>query len=114
MKTVNVSGLKKNPSEALRQARHDMVVVMNRDKPNALMIGLQSSSLLEMAGVKVALATALFRDGELSLARSARLAEMPIAAFIKHLSQLKIPVIRLNADETVQDMETLDQWRASS
>ena len=94
MRMVNVSGLKKNPSEALRHARHDMVVVMNRDKPNALMIGLQSSSLLEMAGVKVALATALFRDGELSLARSARLAEMPIAAFIKHLSQLKIPVIR--------------------
>ena len=40
MKTVNVSGLKNNPSEALRMAREDLVLVMNRNEPDALMIGL--------------------------------------------------------------------------
>jgi hypothetical protein len=40
MKAVNVSSLKNNPSEALRYAREDMVLVMNRDQPDVLMIGL--------------------------------------------------------------------------
>lgn len=39
MKTVNISSLKNNPSEALRYAHEDMVLVMNRDQPDALMIG---------------------------------------------------------------------------
>jgi predicted HTH domain antitoxin len=56
----------------------------------------------------------LFRDGELSLARSARLAGMSVATFIAHVSRLGIPVVRLNAGETARDMETLDQWLASS
>jgi PHD/YefM family antitoxin component YafN of YafNO toxin-antitoxin module len=40
MQTVNVSSLKNNPSKALRSARNDLVVVMNRDQPDAVMIGL--------------------------------------------------------------------------
>lgn len=71
MQIVNVSGLKNNPSEALRSARDDVVVVMNRDQPDAVMIGLQSAKLLGEPGARIALATALFRDGGLSLARSA-------------------------------------------
>jgi hypothetical protein len=36
METVNVSGLKNNPSEALRKS-HQGVAVLHRDKPDALM-----------------------------------------------------------------------------
>ena len=43
MKTVNISSLKNNPSEALRYAHEDMVLVMNRDQPDALMIGLNQT-----------------------------------------------------------------------
>ncbi len=110
MKTVNVSGLKNNPSEALRMAHDDLVLVMNRNEPDALMIGLKSSKIIGMPGVRKALATALFRDGELSLARSAKLADMPLADFIAHVSRLGIPVINQTAEEVQQDMETLDQW----
>ncbi|MEI6762104.1 MAG: prevent-host-death protein, partial [Betaproteobacteria bacterium] len=60
MEVVNVSGLKNNPSEALRMARKDVVVVMNRDTPDALMVGIESAGLLDASGVKPALATALF------------------------------------------------------
>jgi len=114
METVNVSGLKKNPTEALRKAREDVVVVMNRDHPDALMMGLEKNGMLNAAGVRVALATALFRDGNLSLARSARLAQIPLAEFMAHLSRLGIPVVRLTADETQRDMDTLEAWLASS
>ncbi len=110
MKTVNVSGLKNNPSEALRMAHEDMVLVMNRNEPDALMIGLKSAKIIGMPGVRIALATALFKDGNLSLARSAKLADMPLASFIAHVSRLGIPVINQTVEEVQEDMDTLDQW----
>ncbi len=114
MQVVNVSGLKNNPSEALRSARDHVVVVMNRDQPEAAMIGLQSGKLLSEAGMRAALASALFRDGGLSLVRSARVAQMPLALFIAHVSRLGIPVVTHDASEVARDLETLDQWLAAS
>jgi len=110
MKTVNVSGLKNNPSEALRMAHDDIVLVMNRNEPDALMIGLKSAKIIGMPGVRKALATALFKDGDLSLARSAKLADMPLADFIAHVSRLGIPVIDQTAEDVREDMDTLEQW----
>ncbi len=110
MKTVNVSGLKNNPSEALRMAHDDLVLVMNRNEPDALMIGLKSSNIIGMPGVRKALATALFKDDDLSLARSAKLADTPLADFIAHVSRLGIPVINQTAEDVQQDMDTLNQW----
>lgn len=114
MEVVNVSGLKNNPSEALRMAHRDVVVVMNRDKPDALMVGIESAGVLEVKGVKPALATALFRDGHLSLARAAGLAGMPVSVFVSHLSRLGIPAVSMESSEVVRDMDTLEQWLASS
>jgi predicted HTH domain antitoxin len=108
-----VSSLKNNPSEALRFAHDGMVLVMNRDQPDALMVGLnQTGGILDMAGVRAALATSLFKDGALSLARSARLANMVLADFIAHVSRLGIPIINQTAAEVDRDMDTLDQWLA--
>jgi predicted HTH domain antitoxin len=114
MKTVNVSSLKNNPSEALRDARTDVVVVMNRDRPDAVMVGLESAGVLQMDGVRIALATALFRDGHLSLARSARVAQIPLADFIAHLGRLGIAALRLGEQDVERDMDTLEQWLVSS
>ena len=110
MKTVNVSGLKNNPSEALRMAHDDVVLVMNRNEPDAVMVGLKSAKIIGMPGVRKAMATALFKDGNLSLARSAKLAEMPIASFIAHVSRLGISVVDQTADEVQEDLDTLEQW----
>ena len=74
------------------------------------MIGLKSAKIIGMPGVRKALATALFKDGDLSLARSAKLANMPLADFIAHVSRLGIPVIDQTADEVREDMDTLEQW----
>jgi predicted HTH domain antitoxin len=110
MKTVNVSGLKNNPSEALRMAHEDMVLVMNRNEPDAVMMGLNSAKIIGMPGVRKALATALFKDGNLSLARSAKLADMPLGNFIAHVSRLGISVIDQTAEEVQADIDTLQQW----
>ena len=78
------------------------------------MIGLQSGKLLSEPGARAALATALFRDGGLSMARGARMAQVPMADFITHVSRLGFPVITHEAHEVTRDMDTLDQWLATS
>ena len=110
MKTVNVSGLKNNPSEALRYSHDDLVLVMNRNEPDALVVGVDTGNIIDMPGVRKAMATALFKDGELSIARSAKLAKMALADFIEHISRLGIPIINQTAEEVDQDMDTLEQW----
>ena len=50
MDAVNVSGLKNNPSEALRLAQKGVVVVMNRNSPDALMVGVDALGVLEESG----------------------------------------------------------------
>jgi len=114
METVNVSGLKNNPREALRKSHQGVVVVLHRDKPDALMVGIELAGVLDAKGVKPALATALFRDGNLSLARAAHLAEMPLGDFVAHVSRLGIAVVSLDADEAARDLDTLESWLASS
>ena len=69
MKTVNVSGLKNNPSEALRMANND-----------------------------------------LSLVRAAKLADLPLASFIAHISRLGLSVISQTEEDVSRDVDTLDQW----
>ena len=59
MHAVSVSGLKHNPAEALRQAKSSPVVVLNRDHPDAVLIGLEQGGVLQAPGVRAALATAL-------------------------------------------------------
>ena len=113
MKSVNVSGLKNNPSEALRAAHDDIVLVMKRNEPDAIIVGVQQTKSLDMPGVRLALATSLFKNAELSLARSANVAMMPLVDFITHLSHLKIPVINQTAEDVDADMDTLEQWLAS-
>ena len=110
MHAVSVSGFKHNPAEALRQAKSSPVVVLNRDHPDAVLIGLEQGGVLQAPGVRAALATALFHDGELSLVRDARVAELDVASFISHLSRLGIPAIRLTSAETNADLDTLEQW----
>jgi Uncharacterised protein family (UPF0175) len=65
-----------------------------------------------VAPEKVAFATALFKDGSLSLTRSAKVAGMPLPAFMRHLSRSNVPVIQSNAHEVKKDVETLEAWLA--
>lgn len=114
MKAYSIRQLKSNPSRALREAREQPVVVMNRDQPEALLVHLGDDSLLEDVGVRRALATALYRDGSLSLGKGARLAELPVADFMQHLSRLGIPVIRGSAAGLLEDAAAIETWRSGS
>ena len=114
MKAVTVRELRNDPSTALREARTDPVIVLDRDRPEAVLIHLSDDSLLGEPGIRLAIATALYRSESLSLGRAAEISGIPLAEFMRHVSRLGIPVIRGDAATLKEDMETFAQWEKAS
>ena len=114
MKAVSIRELKNNPSAALREAREHPVMVLNRHQPEALLVHLADDSLLAEPGIRQALATALFREGSLSLGQAARFSRLAIAEFIRRVSQLGIPVVGGNPTTAREDSEAVEAWRTGS
>lgn len=114
MNWVNVRQLKNNPSEALRSAVEGPVLVLKGDLPDAVILHLEPGQSPEDADLRLAMATALFKAGALSIGRAARLAGVGVASFVTHLSRLGIPVVQAEPDEAASDLETLEKWLASS
>jgi len=116
MQTVNIRQLKNNPSTALAAARNDdMVVVMNRDQPQALLVDLAQLGVPDLAAVRVALAVALFRGGAVSAGFAARMAAKPLAEMLTLLSSQGIALAgedQAAADETREDMRRARDWLA--
>lgn len=111
MQTVNVRQLKFNPSTALREARSDMVVVMNRDKPDAVMIGFeQLDGLADFVHVRQAMAVSLFKDRLISVTNAAKLANEPLAAMLTRLARLGIPVADYDAPTLAAEVELGQAW----
>ena len=109
MKAVSVGQLKSNPSAVLRDAREQPVMVLSSHEPEALLVHLSDSSLLNEPGIRLALATALYKDECLSLGRAAEFSGLALAEFIEHISGLGISVVR-GTNAVREDVATLDKW----
>jgi len=116
MQTVNIRQLKTNPSMALAAAREDdMVVVMNRDHPQALLVDLQRLGLPNLPAVRVALAVSLYRSGAVSAGFSARMADKPLAEMLKLLSSQGIPLTsndKTAGEEACGEIRSARDWLA--
>ncbi|MCL2345723.1 MAG: type II toxin-antitoxin system Phd/YefM family antitoxin [Desulfobulbus sp.] len=114
MQTVNIRQLKTNPSTALTAAReNDMVIVMNRDHPQALLVDLEQLKLPDLPAVRVALAVSLFRGGSISAGFAARIADKPLADMLTLLSSQGIPLTGTNkaaVDETREEIRAARDW----
>ena len=114
MQTVNIRQLKTNPSTALAVAREDdMVVVMNRDRPQALLVDLERLGVPDLPAVRVALAVSLFRSGSVSAGFAARMADMPLSDMLTLLSSQGIPLTGQGpaaADEVRDEMRRARSW----
>mgnify|MGYP000458431532 CR=1 FL=1 len=109
MQTVNIRQLKNNPSTALAAARlDDMVVVMNRDRPQALLVDLEQLGVPDLPAVRVALAVALFRSGSVSAGFAARVAAKPLAEMLTLLSSMRIALT--GEDTATDDMRQARDW----
>jgi hypothetical protein len=110
MKSVHVRQLKNNPSEALRLARRQPLVVMNRDQPEAVLFHLDDDKLLGEPGIRVALALALYKEESLSVGKAAKLANMAVAEFMQYASRHGVATIRGTVRSAQEDARTLDAW----
>lgn len=100
MQVVNVRQLKSNPSQALREARDELVVVMNRDRPDAVLIGMeQLSGIPDFDRVREAIAVGLFRERQVSVAMAAKIAGRTLSDMLRLLSRLGIPVADASASD---------------
>lgn len=113
MQCVNVRQLKNNPSVALREAKKDLVVVMNRDKPDAVLVGIERIGIADMPHVRRALAVSLFRGGDISAATAAQVAQVPLADMLQLLSDSGIPLYAGSPEDAVQEMDTGARWLKS-
>ena len=110
MQVVNIRQLKNNPSTALRSAKEDdLVVVMNRDQPEAVLVSLDKLGLPDPEAVRVALAVALFRSGVIAAGFAARMAGKSLPEMLTLLSSLGIPLAG-DATDARNDMNTARQW----
>ena len=114
MKAVSVSDLESNPSAALRAAHEHPVVVLRRQRPEAVLVHLDADSILDEAGIRLALATALYREEIISIGRAARFSGLPLAEFIQYASQLGIPVVQGTAASVREDLDAIHEWRINS
>ena len=114
MDVVNVRQLKNNPSQALRSAAKGPVLVLRGNEPTALIVAFGAEGVPDRDEVKLALATALFKDGVISLGRAAQLAVVGVTQMVSHLSRLGVAIVQAEDTEVASDLETLDTWLASS
>jgi len=109
MYTTNVRNLKKNPSEALRQAETSPVLVLKSSTPNALIIHLDTPLESTKNMLNPALASSLFKDKVLSLGAAAKISGLSLSDFIDHLAELDIDIVS-GDQHTGNEAKTLETW----
>lgn len=112
MHAVNIRELKSNPSEALREAKRGPVVVMNRDRPDAVLIGIEQVGITDLPHVRQALAVSMFRGGDISATAAAKVAGLPLAEMLALLSAMQIPLYGGSAAEALEDIDVGAAWLA--
>ena len=109
MYATNVRNLKRNPSEALRQAELEPVLILKGNQPNDMILNIKSSLGDISEQLKPALAASLFKDRVLSLGAAAQISGLSLSEFIEHLTQLDIDLV-VPDQQTAKELETLASW----
>lgn len=80
---------------------------MQRDDPGAVNLSSDDTALPSDAGDRETFATALYRDGQISLGKAASLAGIPVAEFMEHASRLGIAVVGGSASDIASDADAI-------
>lgn len=110
MQVVNIRQLKANPSVALRAAKHDLIMVTNRDKPDALLISMeQLSGIPNIEQVRLVLGVALFRDKQLSISAAAKVAGKSLSEMLTLVSSMGMPVVDYSEEEAEAEVTMVEK-----
>ena len=92
-----------------------MVVVMNRDKPHALIIGFdQLAGVPDIAHVRQAMAVSLFKNQLISISGAAKLAEESLGLMLTRLSRLGVPVVDYDDKTLAREVAVAAAWISPS
>lgn len=114
MKIIDVRHFKKKFSAALRDARNEIVIVIDDGKPAAMLIGFeQLGATTDIALVRKAIAVSLFNDQVISLSDAAKLASEPVGAMLTRLASLGVPVADYDESELANEVKLGAAWLAA-
>ena len=107
METFSIHDLRERSGELVRQAEAGhLSIVAKHGRPLFVAVPMDEHLLKE--GVAVAMAVRLFADKAVSLAKAAKLADLPIEAFIKHLGAMGVPAVDYPAEEVDEELAALE------
>ena len=109
MYATNVRNLKRNPSEALRHAELEPVLILKGNQPNAVLLNLKTSMGEVDEQLEPALAASLFKDRVMSLGAAAKISGLSLSEFIDHLAQLDIDLL-IPDQQTSKELDVLASW----
>ena len=107
METFSIRDLRERSGELVRQAEAGhLSIVAKHGRPLFVAVPMDEHLLKE--GVAVAMAVRLFADKAVSLAKAAKLADLPIEAFITHLGAMGVPAVDYPAEEVDEELAALE------
>ena len=110
MQTFTIRELRDRSGDLSRAAEEgQLALITSHGQP--LFISVPFTDDLLEAGVHTALAVNLFKSGEMTSGRAAKLARMSLPQFLAHLSAQGIPVIDHDPAELSQELAAFDAAR---
>ena len=96
----------------MREAKQDLMLVTNRNKPDALLISMdQLVGIPNLEQVRLVLAIALFRDKLLSIAAAAKVAGISLAEMLTIVSNKGMPVVDFASEEdAAAELAYAENW----
>lgn len=105
--TFTIRDLRERIGDLTRDAESGRLsLVTKRGRP--LFVAVPFSEELLKEGVGFSLALDLYREGGITSARAARLADMGIAEFLEEVSRLEVPVADYSAEELAEELQRLE------
>jgi predicted HTH domain antitoxin len=107
MHSFTIRELRERSGELSREAEEGRLSVVTRHGQPLFVSVPFTDDLLQM-GVHTALAVSLFKSGDITSARAAKLARMSLPQFLEYLSVQGIPVVDYSPTELVQELAAFD------
>ncbi len=108
MQTFTIRELRERSGDLSREAEEGRLALVTRHGQPLFVSVPFTDDLLQM-GVHTALAVNLFKTGDITSARAAKLAHMSLPQFLAHLSEQGIAVVDYDPGELAQELAAFDQ-----
>jgi len=107
MQTFTIRELRERSGELSREAEAGRLALVTR-RGMPLFVSVPFTDSLLDAGVHATLAAGLFKNGQITSARAAKLAGMTLPQFLDYLSAQGIPVVDYAPEELDQELAAFD------